>query len=191
MPFSMQVIKRNGTRESVSFDKVLSRVRKASRGLEVNPDGLAQQVLSQIVDGVKTSELDELTAQLAASLSTLHPDYATLASRIAMSNHHKNTSSSFSDVIKTLSDQTMPATGDKMSYIHENLIQLVNAFGTEIDSYIKYDRDYSFDYFGFKTLEKSYLLRDTRKNVVERPQHMWMRVAQGIWGANLEKAFET
>ncbi len=196
MPFSMQVIKRNGTRESVSFDKVLSRVRKASRGLEVNPDGLAQQVLSQIVDGVKTSELDELTAQLAASLSTLHPDYATLASRIAMSNHHKNTSSSFSDVIKTLSDQTMPATGDKMSYIHENLIQLVNAFGTEIDSYIKYDRDYSFDYFGFKTLEKSYLLRDTRKNVVERPQHMWMRVALALWGdpadrSSLVRVYET
>lgn len=196
MPFSMQVIKRNGTRESVSFDKVLSRVRKASRGLEVNPDALSQQVLSQIVDGVKTSELDELTAQLAASLSTLHPDYATLASRIAISNHHKNTSSSFSDVVKILSNQTMPATGEKVSNIHEDIIALIDAFGTEIDTYIKYDRDYTFDYFGFKTLEKSYLLRDTRKTVIERPQHMWMRVALALWGnakdrSSLTRVYET
>ena len=196
MPFSMQVIKRNGVRESVSFDKVLSRVRKASRGLEVNPDALAQQVLSQIVDGVKTSELDELTAQLAASLSTLHPDYATLASRIAISNHHKNTVASFSDVVSTLTNQTMPGTGDKITYINENIVALVKAFGTQIDSYIKYDRDYSFDYFGYKTLEKSYLLRDTQKRVIERPQHMWMRVALALWGNpedihSLNRVFET
>ena len=196
MPFSMQVIKRNGVRESVSFDKVLSRVRKASRGLEVNPDALAQQVLSQIVDGVKTSELDELTAQLAASLSTLHPDYATLASRIAISNHHKNTQASFSDVVSVLSNQTMPGTGEKITYVHDNILALVKAFGTQIDSYIKYDRDYSFDYFGYKTLEKSYLLRDTQKRVIERPQHMWMRVALALWGnpedgKSLDRVFET
>jgi ribonucleoside-diphosphate reductase alpha subunit len=193
MPFSMQVLKRNGSRESVSFDKVLQRVRKAARGLTVNPDALAQQVLSQIYDGVKTSELDELTAQLAAGLSTLHPDYGTLAARISVSNHHKNTSSSFSDVMNTLANQTMPATGEKASLIHPTIQALVKEKGAEIDAYIKYERDYLFDYFGFKTLEKSYLLRDTSMKVVERPQHMWMRVALALWGhlETLDRAFET
>ena len=193
MPFSMQVLKRNGSRESVSFDKVLQRVRKAARGLTVNPDALAQQVLSQIYDGVKTSELDELTAQLAAGLSTLHPDYGTLAARISVSNHHKNTSSSFSDVMTTLSKQTMPATGEKTSLIHPLITSLVASKGPEIDAYIQYDRDYLFDYFGFKTLEKSYLLKDTSMNVIERPQHMWMRIALALWGeeSTLDRTFET
>ena len=193
MPFSMQVIKRNGSRETVSFDKVLQRVRKSARGLTVNPDALAQQVLSQIYDGVKTSELDELTAQLAAGLSTLHPDYGTLAARISVSNHHKNTCSSFSAVVKTLSTQVMPATGEQTSLIHPELVALVESKGVEIDKYIDYNRDYLFDYFGFKTLEKSYLLKDTSMNVVERPQHMWMRVALALWGheSTLTKAFET
>jgi ribonucleoside-diphosphate reductase alpha subunit len=193
MPFSMQVLKRNGSRESVSFDKVLQRVRKAARGLTVNPDALAQQVLSQIYDGVKTSELDELTAQLAAGLSTLHPDYGTLAARISVSNHHKNTSSSFSDIMKTLANQTMPATGEVTSYIHPSISSILATKGHEIDKYIQYDRDYLFDYFGFKTLEKSYLLRDTSMRVIERPQHMWMRIALALWGHmdTLDRAFET
>lgn len=193
MPFSMQVLKRNGTHESVSFDKVLQRVRKAARGLSVNPDALAQQVLSQIYDGVKTSELDELTAQLAAGLSTLHPDYATLAARIVVSNHHKNTNPSFTDVVKTLSKQVMPATGEAASLIHPSIVSLIETKGAEIDAYIKYDRDYLFDYFGFKTLEKSYLLKDTSMKVVERPQHMWMRVALALWchEPTLVRAFET
>jgi ribonucleoside-diphosphate reductase alpha subunit len=189
----MQVLKRNGSRESVSFDKVLQRVRKAARGLSVNPDALAQQVLSQIYDGVKTSELDELTAQLAAGLSTLHPDYGTLAARIVVSNHHKNTQPSFTEVIKTLSHQVMPATGEAASLIHPSIVTLVESKGAEIDAYIKYDRDYLFDYFGFKTLEKSYLLKDTSMKVVERPQHMWMRVALALWSHELTlvRAFET
>jgi ribonucleoside-diphosphate reductase alpha chain len=193
MPFSMQVLKRNGSRESVSFDKVLQRVRKAARGLSVNPDALAQQVLSQIYDGVKTSELDELTAQLAAGLSTLHPDYGTLAARISVSNHHKNTSSSFTEVVKRLSNQTMPATGESTSLLHPSLLAFVETHGKEIDAYIQYDRDYLFDYFGFKTLEKSYLLRDTSMTVVERPQHMWMRVSLALWSneSTLTKVFET
>lgn len=193
MPYSMQVLKRNGSRESISFDKVLQRVRKAARGLIVNPDALAQQVLSQIYDGVKTSELDELTAQLAAGLSTLHPDYGTLAARISVSNHHKNTNPSFSEVMTTLSNQTMPATGEKTSLIHPSISTVVAAKGTEIDKYIQYDRDYLFDYFGFKTLEKSYLLKDTSMRVIERPQHMWMRISLALWGeeATLERAFET
>ena len=192
MPFSMQVLKRNGVSQPVAFDKVLGRVRKAARGLQVNPDALAQQVLAQIVDGVKTSELDELTAQLSASLSTLHPDYAMLASRIAISNHHKNTLTNFSDVVKLLSTQVKPQTNETISYIHEDLVKIVAEHGERIDSYIKYDRDYMFDYFGFKTLEKSYLLRDAQMKPIERPQHMWMRVSLALWGGvNLERAFET
>ena len=193
MPFSMQVLKRNGSRESISFDKVLQRVRKAARGLAVNPDALAQQVLSQIYDGVKTSELDELTAQLAAGLSTLHPDYGTLAARISVSNHHKNTSSSFTEVMKTLATQTMPATGEPTSHVHSSIVSLVNEKGPEIDKYIQHERDYLFDYFGFKTLERSYLLKDTSMRVIERPQHMWMRIALSLWGSQetLERVFET
>ncbi len=181
MPYSMKVIKRNGSKEDVSFDKVLQRIRKAARGLQVNPDALAQQVLTQLIDGVRTSELDELTAQLAASLCTNHPDWGVLAARIAISNHHKETSPSFSEVVRVLSNQTMPATGEKASIIHPNLLRLVEAHGNYIDGYIQYDRDYLFDYFGFKTLEKSYLLKNTAMKVVERPQHMWMRVALGLW----------
>jgi len=189
----MQVLKRNGSRESISFDKVLQRVRKAARGLTVNPDALAQQVLSQIYDGVKTSELDELTAQLAAGLSTLHPDYGTLAARISVSNHHKNTSSSFTEVMKTLATQTMPATGEPTSHVHSSIVSLVNEKGPEIDKYIQHERDYLFDYFGFKTLERSYLLKDTSMRVIERPQHMWMRIALSLWGSQetLERVFET
>jgi len=189
----MQVLKRNGSRESISFDKVLQRVRKAARGLAVNPDALAQQVLSQIYDGVKTSELDELTAQLAAGLSTLHPDYGTLAARISVSNHHKNTSSSFTEVMKTLATQTMPATGEPTSHVHSSIVSLVNEKGPEIDKYIQHERDYLFDYFGFKTLERSYLLKDTSMRVIERPQHMWMRIALSLWGSQetLERVFET
>lgn len=192
MPYSMNVIKRNGSSESVSFDKVLTRVRKSARGLNVNPDGLAQQVLSQIYDGVKTSELDELTAQLAAGLSTLHPDYGTLAARISISNLHKNTEPLFSDVVKRLSNQTMPATGEKTSYVHQDVLDVVEAHRAEIDAYIKHDRDYLFDYFGIKTLDRAYLLRDTKREIVERPQHMWMRVSLALWGKiSLNRAFET
>jgi len=187
----MQVVKRDGTPEKVAFDKVLARIRKASRNLIVNPDILAQQVLSRIVDGIKTSELDELTAQMAASLCTTHPDWGILASRIAVSNHHKNTDASFSSVVNSLVNQKLPKTGDTVTYISEELQAVVKEHGWVIDMRIDHGRDYLFDYFGFKTLEKAYLLKDTSMRVLERPQHMWMRVALGIWGSNLEKAFET
>ena len=187
----MQVVKRDGTPEKVAFDKVLARIRKASRSLIVNPDILAQQVLSRIVDGIKTSELDELTAQMAASLCTTHPDWGVLASRIAVSNHHKNTDASFSSVVNALVNQKLPKTGDTVTYISEELQAVVKEHGWVIDMRIDHGRDYLFDYFGFKTLEKAYLLKDTSMRVLERPQHMWMRVALGIWGSNLEKAFET
>lgn len=186
MPYSMKVIKRNGSKEDVSFDKVLQRIRKSARGLQVNPDALAQQVLTQLIDGVRTSELDELTAQLAASLCTNHPDWGTLAARIAISNHHKETSASFSEVVKNLSTQIMPATGEKASIVHSDIVRVVELYGSRIDAYIQYDRDYLFDYFGFKTLERSYLLKNTSMKVVERPQHMWMRVALGLWWTSNE-----
>jgi ribonucleoside-diphosphate reductase alpha chain len=187
----MQVVKRNGERENVSFDKVLQRIRKASRGLTVNPDILSQQVLARIVDGIKTAELDELTAQMAASLCTTHPDWGTLASRIAISNHHKNTTPSFSAVVRILSSQVMPKTGETISYLSQEIIEVACIHAEEIDAYINYERDYEFDYFGFKTLEKSYLLKDSSMKVVERPQHMWMRVALCLWAGDLPRAFET
>ena len=188
--FSMRVQKRDGSLEAVSFDKVLQRIRVAAKNLTVAPDALAQQVLSRIVDKIHTSELDELAAQMAASLCTTHPDWGTLASRIAISNHQKNTEPLFSKVVERLSNQTHK-TGSPMSYLSEQLVALVKEKGGKIDAYINHERDYNFDYFGFKTLEKSYLLRDTSMKVVERPQHMWMRVALGLWGSNLNRAFET
>lgn len=191
MPYSMKVIKRNGTAEEVSFDKVLQRIRKAAKGLQVNADVLSQQVLSQIIDGVHTSELDELTAQVAASLCTNHPDWGVLSSRIAISNHHKQTNDSFSEVVLTLANQTMPKTGEKTQIVSDELVAIVKAHGNQIDARIEYDRDYLFDYFGFKTLERSYLLKDTSMKIMERPQHLWMRVALALWSGHLERAFET
>jgi ribonucleoside-diphosphate reductase alpha chain len=194
----MRVVKRNGTQEPVSFDKVLRRVQKAAKGLNVQVDTLAQNIISQICDGVTSSKLDELAAQLAASLCTLHPDYATLASRLTISNHHKNTNFTFAQVVQILRNQISQHTGKPVYYVSEELDQVAQLFSTEIESEIQYDRDYDFDYFGFKTLEKSYLLKDTKGRILERPQHMWMRVALGIWTSGskttleqLKQAFET
>jgi len=198
MQRSMHVVKRDGKKESVSFDKVLRRMQKIAKGLSVQPDSIAQRVLSQIYDGVNTSELDELAAQLAASLSTVHPDYATLASRLTISNHHKNTDGNFKKVVKELSHQRLDHTGTEFRYVSEDLEAVVDLYSNEIESCIHYKRDYDFDYFGFKTLEKSYLLKDTKGRILERPQHMWMRVSLGLWTtgasttpAQLEQAFET
>ena len=190
----MHVQKRDGTLEPISFDKVLSRVRKAARGLTVNADALAQQLLSRIYDGVPTTQLDELTAANAASLGTVHPDWSVLAGRIAISNHQKNTEASFSKVISALANQTMAKTGEKTTYISADLAAAVIANATEIDAYVDHQRDYLLDYFGFKTLEKSYLLRDTSMQILERPQHMWMRVSLALWVGHpkmLQYAFET
>ena len=192
----MHVQKRDGKLEPISFDKVLSRVRKAARGLLVNADALSQQVLSRIYDGVPTTQLDELTAANAASLGTVHPDWSVLAGRIAISNHQKNTEASFTTVIKALANQTMTKTGEKTSYIAPSLLALVEEHGPAIDAYIDHQRDYLLDYFGFKTLEKSYLLRDTNMRILERPQHMWMRVSLALWAGHkdpkaLDYAFQT
>ena len=193
---SMNVVKRNGSFEPVSFDKVLTRIQTAAVGLEVNPTLIAQRTLLRIYDGVKTSELDELAAQLSISLMTTNLDYGTLAARIAVSNHHKNTSDKFTEVVFELSKQTVAKTGEVISTVSQELIEICQKYGDEINAKIDYERDYLFDYFGFKTLEKlQYLLRDTKGKTLERPQHLIMRVSLALWGSKpdggLEQAFET
>jgi ribonucleoside-diphosphate reductase alpha chain len=189
----MNVVKRNGSFEPVSFDKVLTRIQTAAVGLEVNPTLIAQRTLLRIYDGVKTSELDELAAQLSISLMTTNLDYGTLAARIAVSNHHKNTSDKFTEVVFELSKQTVAKTGETISIVSEELIDICQKYGDQINAKIDYERDYLFDYFGFKTLEKlQYLLRNTRGKTLERPQHLIMRVSLALWGSiNIEQAFET
>ena len=189
---SMKVVKRNGQQEDVEFDKVLKRIQWASTGLEVNPTLIAQKTLLRIYDGVKTSELDELAAQLSVSLITTNPDYGALASRIAISNHHRNTSASFTEVMTQLFHQKAK-TGEHVQLISDELMKICQEHGPVIDAKINHSRDELFDYFGFKTLEKlQYLLRDTSGNTLERPQHLIMRVSLALWGTiNLEKAFET
>jgi ribonucleoside-diphosphate reductase alpha chain len=165
----MQVVKRNGRVEAVSFDKVQKRIQTASDGLDVNPTLIAQRTLARIYDGVKTSELDELAAQLSISLMTTNPDYGTLAARIAISNHHRNTSDKFTDVIKELSQQTVEKTGETVCNISLELIAICEKHGDAINERIDYQRDYYFDYFGFKTLEKlQYLLRNTKGKQIGR-----------------------
>ena len=189
----MQVIKRNGSKEDVSFDKVLNRIRIVADGLEVNPTLIAQRTLLRIYDGVKTSELDELAAQLSISLMTTNLDYGILASRMAISNHHRNTSDKFTDVVKSLVNQTIEKTGEQTSNVSQELVDICEKYGDRIDTKIDYTRDYNFDYFGFKTLEKlQYLLRDIKGKTVERPQHLFMRVALALWGSvDIDRAFET
>jgi ribonucleoside-diphosphate reductase alpha chain len=186
----MQVVKRNGEKEDVSFDKVTARIRAAANGLSVNSTMISQKVLGSIIDGIKTSDLDELTCTTAVSYITEHPDYGTLASRIAVSNHHKNTPDNFSEVVRILA-AVKNSKGELQPAVSDKLVNLMEEHGTKIESRLDYNRDYLFDYFGFKTLEKSYLLRDEKRKVVERPQHMWMRTALELWPKNLEQAFET
>lgn len=189
----MEVIKRSGRREGVSFDKITARVKKMCYGLDPNYIDhieIARKVINGLYNGVTTSELDNLAAETAASLATEHPDYAVLAARIAVSNLHKNTEKSFSKTMRALYDYIDPKTGDKAGLIAEKYIKIIEDNASELDSAIIYDRDYSFDYFGFKTLERSYLLRMNGK-VVERPQHLLMRAAVGIHGEDIESAIET
>ena len=188
---SMDVIKRDGTHEPVSFDKITERIGKQAAGLHVNSTALAQKVVAQLFNGVHTSELDELTAQIAANLSTSNPDYGIVASRIIISNHQKNTSASFSATVKELAEQRAP-NGELFSYVSDEIISIVETHGPLIDARIDYERDFLLDYFGFKTMEKSYLLKNCAGVVRERPQHLWMRVSLALWGSvDLNRAFET
>lgn len=188
----MFVVKRNGKHESVKFDKITARIQKLSYGLSplVDVIDVAKKVIEGIYDGVSTTELDNLAAETAASLTTKHPDYALLASRIAVSNLHKNTIKSFSETMQQLHEYTDKATGRKMPMIADDVLEIINANAEVLDSSIIYDRDFGFDYFGFKTLEKSYLLRIDGK-IVERPQHMYMRVAIGIHKEDIQSAIQT
>ncbi|RTQ48515.1 ribonucleoside-diphosphate reductase subunit alpha [Hymenobacter gummosus] len=189
----MLVIKRDGRRESVKFDKVTARIEKLCYGLNmlfVSPIEVAKKVIDGIYDGVTTVELDNLAAETAASLTTKHPDYAILAARIAVSNLHKVTSKSFSSTMKRLYTYEDPKNGDNASLVARDVWEVVHKHAAQLDSAIIYDRDYNYDYFGFKTLERSYLLRLDGK-VVERPQHMLMRVAVGIHKDDIEQAIET
>jgi ribonucleotide reductase alpha subunit len=179
----MFVKKRDGSVEKVSFDKVLRRVENLSNDLNINATEIAQKVCSRIYDGVGTSELDELTAQLCSSLLAEHVDYGLLSSRITVSNHHKNTSPSFSEVIDNLYKQSSPL-------ISADVYNVVCAHKEKFNNYIDYTRDYAFDFFGFKTLEKAYLMR-IDGHVVERPQHLFMRVSIGIHGGDLREVLET
>lgn len=188
----MFVIKRNGKNESVKFDKVTARIEKLSYGLSpiVNVIDVAKKTIEGIYEGVPTTELDNLAAETAASLTITHPDYAILASRIAVSNLHKNTVKSFSETMRKLYNYTDEATGKKLPLIADDVMQIIEDNADLLDSTIIYDRDFAFDYFGFKTLEKSYLLRINGK-VAERPQHMYMRVAVGIHKNDMESAVKT
>ena len=188
----MFVIKRNGKKESIKFDKITARIEKLSYSLSplVNVIDVAKKVIEGIYDGVSTTELDNLAAETAASLTTKHPDYALLASRIAVSNLHKNTVKSFSHTMRSLHQYRDKASGRHTPMIADDIMEIIEANAEFLDSSIIYDRDFGFDYFGFKTLEKSYLLRIDGK-VVERPQHMYMRVAIGIHKEDVESAVKT
>lgn len=185
----MRVLKRNGETEDVSFDKVLNRLKNLSGDIEIDTSEIAQKVCSRIYDGVKTAELDELAAYLCSSMSIESPEYGILASRIIVSNHHKNTSPSFSETINILYN-TKDVHGDPSSSVSDEVFNIVNKYTEKLNSYIDYSRDYLFDFFGFKTLERSYLIK-VNKKIVERPQHMWMRVAIGIHGDDIKEILQT
>ncbi len=189
----MYVIKRDGRRESVKFDKITARIEKLCYGLDPNylqPVDVAMKVVSGLYDGVTTTELDNLAAETAASMTTKHPDYAILAARIAISNLHKETNKSFSSTIKRLYLYEDKTTGENASLIAKDVYEIVRTNAALLDSTIIYDRDYGYDYFGYKTLEKSYLLKIDGK-IAERPQHMLMRVAVGIHMDDIDAAIET
>ena len=189
----MQVIKRNNRKESVKFDKITARIEKLCYGLDrrfVSAVDVAKKVIEGLYDGVPTTELDNLAAETAAALTVKHPDYALLASRIAVSNLHKNTTKSFSETMRLLYNCTDSKTGKVLPLIADDVMQIIEENAELLDSTIIYDRDYGFDYFGFKTLEKSYLLKVNGK-IVERPQHMYMRVSIGIHKNDMESAIKT
>jgi len=185
----MKVIKRNGETEEVSFDKVLNRLRNLSNNLNVDIFDVTQKVCSRIYDNVLTSELDELAAHICSSMIIDNPDYGTLASRIIISNHHKNTSPSLSETINILYENK-DADGNPNPLVSQDLYETVIKNKEKLNSIIDYSRDYSYDYFGFKTLERSYLLRVNGK-IVERPQQMLMRVSLGIHRVDFKDALQT
>ena len=186
----MYVVKRNGEREVVSFDKILKRIKKSGMevGIKINYTTLVMKVIDQLFDGISTTKIDELTAEQCASMASIHPDYNTLAGRIIVSNHHKNTNPLFSEVICNLYEYHDKH--NKSSPLVSRELYLIVNNNPNYDNICDHDRDYLIDYFGFKTLERAYLMK-INKVIVERPQHMWLRVAIGIHGDNIEKVKET
>ncbi|GAA4111577.1 ribonucleoside-diphosphate reductase subunit alpha [Aquimarina addita] len=188
----MYVIKRDGHKEPIMFDKITARVRKLCYGLNalVDPVKVAMRVIEGLYDGVTTSELDNLAAEIAATMTIAHPDYAKLAARISVSNLHKNTKKTFSEVVTDLYEYVNPRNGKKGPLIADDVYDVIMANKEKLDSTIIYNRDFGYDYFGFKTLERSYLLKINGK-IAERPQHMLMRVSIGIHLNDLDAAIET
>ncbi|GGX03928.1 ribonucleoside-diphosphate reductase subunit alpha [Aquimarina muelleri] len=188
----MQVKKRDGRKEPIMFDKITARVRKLCYGLNslVDPVKVAMRVIEGLYDGVTTSELDNLTAEIAATMTITHPDYAKLAARISVSNLHKNTKKTFSEVVTDLYEYVNSRTGKKAALIADDVYDVITANKEKLDSTIIYNRDFGYDYFGFKTLERSYLLK-INGEIAERPQHMLMRVSIGIHLNDLDAAIET
>jgi len=188
----MFVLKRDGKKEPVMFDKITARVRNMCYGLSnhVDPVKVAMRVIEGLYDGVSTSELDNLAAETAATMTVQHPDYAKLAARIAVSNLHKNTKKVFSEVMADLYNYVNPRTGKKAPLLSDETYDVIMANAEKIDSTIIYNRDFGYDYFGFKTLERSYLLK-INGEIAERPQHMLMRVAIGIHQEDIDEAIET
>ncbi len=188
----MFVLKRDGKKEPVMFDKITARVRKICYGLNplVDPVKVAMRVIEGLYDGVTTSELDNLASEIAATMTTAHPDYAKLAARISVSNLHKNTKKTFSEVMEDLYTYVNPRTGKKAPLLSDEVYKIIKDNADFFDSTIIYSRDFNYDYFGFKTLERSYLLK-LNGEIAERPQHMLMRVAIGIHMEDMEAAVET
>jgi ribonucleoside-diphosphate reductase alpha chain len=188
----MFVLKRDGKKEPVMFDKITARVRKICYGLNplVDPVKVAMRVIEGLYDGVTTSELDNLASEIAATMTTTHPDYAKLAARISVSNLHKNTKKTFSEVMEDLYTYVNPRTGKKAPLLSDEVYKIIKDNADFFDSTIIYSRDFNYDYFGFKTLERSYLLK-LNGEIAERPQHMLMRVAIGIHMEDMEAAVET
>ena len=188
----MYVLKRDGRREPVQFDKITARIKKLCYGLHaaVDPTKVAMRVLEGVHDGVTTTELDTLAAEVAATNAVTHPDYAQLASRIAVSNLHKATKKSFTETMEDLHNYVDPVTGENASLIADDVWEIIQKNAELLDSSIIYDRDFNYDFFGFKTLERSYLLK-IKGEIAERPQHMLMRVAVGIHKDDMESAIET
>ena len=188
----MFVLKRDGRQESVMFDKITARIKKLCYGLSehVDPQKISMKVIEGLYDGVTTAALDNLAAEQCASMTVLHPDYAQLASRIVVSNLHKSTEKSFSNTMKALHEYIDPKTGENASLIANDVIKIIQDNAERLDSYIIYDRDFGYDFFGVKTLERSYLLK-IKGEVAERPQHMLMRVSIGIHKDDIESALKT
>lgn len=189
----MLVVKRDGRRESVKFDKITARIEKLCYGLNadyVKPVEIAKKVIDGLYDGVSTIELDNLAAETAATMTTRHPDFAKLAARISISNLHKVTETSFSNTMKRMYEFINPKTGGNAALLSKEVYGIIRKNAKRLDDAVDYDRDYNYDYFGYKTLERSYLMKLDGK-IVERPQHMLMRVSVGIHGEDIDSAIQT